>query len=199
MSSRREFIRKTALGTAAVSFGGILPGFSAKSYKNIVGSNEKIKIGAIGVNARGNALAEGFAKEEGCEIAYVCDVDRHAMEKCINNVMKIAGIRAQGEKDLRRLLEKSDIGFIPDDTRNPSEKLDAFHFSNFLNGIRKNTPLYADINIGATSTTLALLGNIAQRTNSVLKIDPSNGHIIDNPEAMKLWDREYEKGWEMKL
>jgi hypothetical protein len=33
----------------------------------------------------------------------------------------------------------------------------------------------------------------------VLHIDPSNGHIMNDPEANKLWSREYEKGWEPKV
>ena len=65
MTTRREFIKNVAIGTAAVSVGGVLPGFSAKSYHNIVGANEKIRMGAIGVNARGNALSGGFALEKG--------------------------------------------------------------------------------------------------------------------------------------
>ena len=88
MTIRKEFIKKEAIGTTLVSIGGILPGFSAKSYKNIVGANDKIRIGAIGVNSRGNALSSGFAVEKGCEISYVCDVDKRAMEKCIANVKK---------------------------------------------------------------------------------------------------------------
>ncbi|WP_257668343.1 twin-arginine translocation signal domain-containing protein [Parapedobacter tibetensis] len=31
-NSRRDFIKKTAIGAAALSFGGVLSGFSAKSY-----------------------------------------------------------------------------------------------------------------------------------------------------------------------
>ncbi len=101
MTTRRDFIRNVAIGTAAVSVGGVLPSFSAKSYRNIVGANDRIRMGAIGVNARGNALAGGFAREKGCEIAYVCDVDKRAMEKCIANVEKIGGNRASGGKDIR--------------------------------------------------------------------------------------------------
>lgn len=112
MTTRREFIKNVAIGTAAVSVGGVLPGFSAKSYNNIVGANDRIKMGAIGVNARGNALAGGFAKENGCEIAYVCDVDKRAMEKCIANVTKIAGNTPAEEKDIRRLLEKKDLDAV---------------------------------------------------------------------------------------
>ena len=105
MTSRRDFIKKMAAGTAALSVGGVLPGFSAKSYNNIVGSNEKIKLAAIGVNSRGNALAGGFAREKGCEISHVCDVDTRAITKCVTNIQKIAGNTPIGEKDIRKLLE----------------------------------------------------------------------------------------------
>jgi hypothetical protein len=32
-----------------------------------------------------------------------------------------------------------------------------------------------------------------------MNIDSSTGHIIDDTEAMKFWNREYEKGWEPTL
>ena len=62
MTTRRNFIKKVSIGTAAASVGGVLPGFSAKSYNNIVGANDIIRMAAIGVNSRGNALAGGFAR-----------------------------------------------------------------------------------------------------------------------------------------
>ena len=49
------------------------------------------------------------------------------------------------------------------------------------------------------SILLCHLANIAQRTGATLHCDPVNGHILNNDEAMKLWKRSYEKGWEPKL
>jgi hypothetical protein len=44
------------------------------------------------------------------------------------------------------------------------------------------------------------IGNMAYRTNTVVKCDPKTGKILDNAEAMKLWGREsYRKGWEVKI
>jgi hypothetical protein len=40
------------------------------------------------------------------------------------------------------------------------------------------------------------LGNIAFRTGRALNIDPTNGRILNDKDAMKLWGRTYEKGWE---
>ena len=43
------------------------------------------------------------------------------------------------------------------------------------------------------------LGNISWRLGRDLKINPANGHILDDKEAQKLWGREYHKGWEPKV
>ena len=42
------------------------------------------------------------------------------------------------------------------------------------------------------------LGNIAWRVGRELHIDPVNGHIKNDRDAMKLWQRQYERGWEPK-
>ena len=43
--------------------------------------------------------------------------------------------------------------------------------------------------------TAAHLGNNPWRTGCVLKCDPATGRVIDDAEAMKLWEREYAPGW----
>jgi hypothetical protein len=54
---------------------------------------------------------------------------------------------------------------------------------------------------GQKSTMMCHLGNMAYRTNTVVKCDPKTGKILDNPEALKLWGREggYRKGWDVKI
>lgn len=112
MTTRRDFIKKAAASTAALTLGGVLPEFSAKSYANIVGANEKIRMGAIGVNSRGMALATNFAKQPQCEVTYICDVDSRAVTKCIDAVNKAVGYTPKGEKDIRKMLEKKDVDAV---------------------------------------------------------------------------------------
>ncbi|RAJ10765.1 secreted protein [Chitinophaga skermanii] len=79
------------------------------------------------------------------------------------------------------------------------EQSDAIHIQNFLDTIRGNAKLNSEIAEGHKSTMLCHLGNIAQRSNSILQCDPKNGHILNNKEAAaKYWGRTYEKGWEPK-
>lgn len=75
------------------------------------------------------------------------------------------------------------------------------HAQNFVDAIRNNEPLNlnAEIEIGNKSTLLCHLGNIAHRTGRTLQCDTSNGHIIDDKDAMTHWGRDYEPGWEPKV
>jgi len=94
---------------------------------------------------------------------------------------------------------KDDFKVDARDRANPAQNLDALHIQNFFGAIASGEKLAADIDSGHKSTLLVQLGNIAQRVGSSLDIDPKNGHILNNKKAERLWSREYEKGWEMKL
>ena len=95
--------------------------------------------------------------------------------------------------------EKSDQPTDVVNTVGPGLQFDIHHLANFIETIRGNQKLNSEIAVGYTSTVYPLLGNIAYRTQHELTIDPSNGHILNDPEAMKYWDREYEPGWTPKV
>ena len=84
-------------------------------------------------------------------------------------------------------------------TMGMGEKLDSIILENFVESIRGKAKLTAPITEGQKSTLLPQLGNIAYRTGRTLTCDPANGHILHDKDAMKLWARTYEKGWEMTL
>ncbi len=77
--------------------------------------------------------------------------------------------------------------------------LDNLHFTSFIEAVRGERKVISNIEEGHKSVMLCHLANIAQRTGRTLYCDPSNGHILNDPGAMKLWKREYEKGWEPKV
>lgn len=114
MTTRRQFIKNVAVGTSALSIGGILPGFSAYSYRNIVGSSDRIRIAGIGVNARGNGLTRGFSneKDNGCIVTDICDVDTRAIAKGIKTVQETAGNKPKGHVDIRKMLESKNFDAV---------------------------------------------------------------------------------------
>lgn len=74
--------------------------------------------------------------------------------------------------------------------------MSTLHVQNFFQAIRGKERQRSPIDEGAISSLLCHLANISYRTGDVLACDPSNGHITNSPAGMKLWRREYEKGWE---
>jgi predicted dehydrogenase len=110
--TRRAFIKKTIAGTTVMSFGGILGGFSPKSYGNIIGANERIKVSVMGVNSRGNALAQNFAMQPNAEVLHICDVDSIAAERCIEAVSKIQTNCPKATPDFRKSLEDKDVDVL---------------------------------------------------------------------------------------
>lgn len=81
----------------------------------------------------------------------------------------------------------------------PNVGMDALHVADFLDAIKNNRRPNCDVESGYKSTVAMLLSNISWRVGRDLKINPENGHILDDKEAEKLWGREYEKGWEPKV
>jgi predicted dehydrogenase len=108
-NSRRGFIKKSVGSLAAISVGGVLPAFSAKSYANIVNANNKIVVSMMGVNSRGKALAKNFARQENCEVAHICDVDSRAITACAEAIKDRQTRIPTGFVDFRKSLESKDI------------------------------------------------------------------------------------------
>jgi predicted dehydrogenase len=94
---------------------------------------------------------------------------------------------------------KSEVEADPTNPVSASGNLDLYHFENFIKTIRGEAKLTGAVDEAAKSVLLCHLANIAQRTGETLHCDPSNGHILHNKDAEKLWGRSYEKGWEPKV
>ena len=71
MVTRREF-----LDGLAVSAAGLALGATAKSYAQIIGSNNRLNFAVIGLNSRGYAhLGSLKVNKSAARITHVCDVD----------------------------------------------------------------------------------------------------------------------------
>jgi len=72
------------------------------------------------------------------------------------------------------------------------------HVENFINAVRGKAKVTAPLSDGIFSMAMVHYSNIAYRIGKGFDIDDSNGKMKDK-DAMKLWGREYEKGWEPKI
>ena len=72
------------------------------------------------------------------------------------------------------------------------------HVINFFDAIRGKSKLTAPIGDASISNAMVHYANVAYRIGKGFDIDDKTGRMFDR-EAMKLWSREYEPGWELTL
>ncbi|MCK5440756.1 MAG: Gfo/Idh/MocA family oxidoreductase [Maribacter sp.] len=109
LKSRRNFIKKSSMAFVA---GSILPQFDAKSYERILGSNNRINVSVMGVNSRGNALAQNFAHQDNCNVIHVCDVDSRAIAKCLTALKERQTMEAKPYSDFRKSITSNDVDVL---------------------------------------------------------------------------------------
>ena len=71
-TSRRNFIKKSALMAASVPFAST---FAYSSTNSILGAGDTVNVGVVGLNSRGNALLNTVLRLENTNVVALCDVD----------------------------------------------------------------------------------------------------------------------------
>jgi len=108
---RRKFIKKSSVLTAGATILPLIPG-TAKSASRIIGANEKVTVGAIGINGMGMADLRTFLRQDGVECAALCDVDRNVLEKRATETAELQGKKPDMYGDYRELIARKDIDVV---------------------------------------------------------------------------------------
>jgi predicted dehydrogenase len=99
-------------------------GLTALSYSRVLGANDRVRTGHIGVGNRGTELLRGFMEEKDVQITALCDVYKPFLERDPTKIQVPAYgrfINEMGEKflnpvdryeDFRRVLERKDIDAV---------------------------------------------------------------------------------------
>jgi predicted dehydrogenase len=96
---RRDFIKR---GVATV-------GAAAAAGANILGANDRVRVGAIGPGRQGRGVMKTFMRNADVQIVALCDVFRPQMDFAINDA-KLEGVDTYG--DFRRMLDRKDIDAV---------------------------------------------------------------------------------------
>ena len=108
MLTRREFIDTLATGTAGLAIAS-----TAKSYGQILGSNDRLNFAVIGLHSRAYAhLSALKANKASARIAYVCDVDTNTMKKFATETEKEMGEAPKTDQDFRNILKNKEVDAI---------------------------------------------------------------------------------------
>ncbi len=74
-----------------------------------------------------------------------------------------------------------------------------YHFENWAAAIREDQKLNSPLEVGQKTVLIQHLANISQKLGRSLNINPANGRVIGDSEAMSMWRRSYEPGWEPRI
>jgi predicted dehydrogenase len=113
MVKRRDFIRKSLIGTAGITIGGM--GFDTKSYAYITGANERINVAVIGLRSRGEAHILSFCAlkdNKNVRITALCDADEQFFNSRAKLVTDTFGIAPKLEWDMRKIFDDKDIHVV---------------------------------------------------------------------------------------
>ncbi|MGC9034272.1 MAG: Gfo/Idh/MocA family protein [Verrucomicrobiia bacterium] len=98
--TRRNFIRTTAITAATIAW-------TARSYSQIAGSNEAIRVAVVGFKGRGGDHIAGLRKIPGVRITALCDVDKDVLAA---GAQKIPDVETY--TDIRKMLESKNIDAV---------------------------------------------------------------------------------------
>jgi predicted dehydrogenase len=107
--SRRGFLQTSAAVAAASTL-------SASSYASVLGANDRIKIGIVGVGTRGAQLMNPLVEwsqsgTHNIQMTRVSEVYTKRLDRGLDKVAK-AGGKAEGARDYRQVLDSKDVDLV---------------------------------------------------------------------------------------
>ena len=89
-------------GAAALSIGA----------RRILGANDRVRVGLIGLGGRGNAHLGSYLQIPGSQLAAICDVNQAARERANARITKAGQDKAVEFSDMRKLFDSKDIDAV---------------------------------------------------------------------------------------
>ncbi len=107
--NRRSFLQ-TSLAGGLATF--VISG--TKSSGNVLGANDRVRVGVAGVNGRGSGHLSELCglKDKGVEVAYVIDPHQGTWDRAVKSVNDKSGYTPKAVTDIRAALEDSSLNGI---------------------------------------------------------------------------------------
>ncbi|MEO2128696.1 MAG: Gfo/Idh/MocA family oxidoreductase [Christiangramia sp.] len=113
MTSRRDFITKTLLGSAAMIAGSSVMGMTASSYRNIIGSNDRLNVAIAGLGRRLGGYYEPISlKSSNVRLAYLCDVMKSQRERALAEFATRIDYSPKLENDIRKVIDDKNVDIL---------------------------------------------------------------------------------------
>lgn len=114
-NSRRKFIKKTAIASGAITL-GMTSSLSAKSYRNILGANDRVRVGIVGFSNRAkSSLIPSFMAHQKAlnfELIGVSDIWNRRREEGAAFLKEKTGNKIKKWRNNEEMYERNDIDAV---------------------------------------------------------------------------------------
>ncbi len=113
MTNRRDFIKKSALGTAGIAIGGMA--FGRSSYNRIIGSNNRMNVAVIGIRSQGGTHIKSFCELKdpmNVRIKTLCDADEQFFAPNLKTIQDMGCEKPGTEWDMRKVFDDKEIDAV---------------------------------------------------------------------------------------
>ena len=81
MGTRRQFVKQSSLGAAAMGASMVLPTELLASIRKTISPNDKIQVGLIGCKGMGFSDLSSMLQNSEVEVVALCDVDENVLRE----------------------------------------------------------------------------------------------------------------------
>src|SRR5712671_6699327 len=132
--SRREFTKTLAVAGATTALGSL----------RVLGANERVRLGFVGLGNRGDQVLDAFLKHPDCEVAATCDL----YQPYLDFASKKVGNQPKQFQDYRKLLEQKDLDGVVICTPDHWHALQTIHACQAGKDVYVEKPLSLRVNEG---------------------------------------------------
>lgn len=149
MLSRRQFTTVSAATS-----------LSALSASRVLGANERVRVGFIGVGNRGDQVLDGFLAHKDAEVVDVCDIYAPYTEFAAKKI----GTSPRQSRDYRELLDRKDIDAVAVNTP------DHWHALMAIQACAAGKDVYVEKPLGLVVKEGRAICNAAEKHNRVVQV-----------------------------
>ena len=148
--SRREFGKTVAAAGVATALSG----------SRVLGANDRVRLGFIGVGNRGDQVLDAFLPHKDMEIVAICDI----YEPYVDFAAKKSGGQPAQLKDYRRILDRKDVDAVVISTP------DHWHALQMIQACDAGKDVYVEKPLSLVVTEGRAMVNAARRANRVVQV-----------------------------
>ncbi len=174
--SRRKFIKASSKGIIGLSMLNSFPLELIAQSRQIVGPNDRIRVGLIGCKGMGFANLRSMLKISEIEVAALCDVDDGVLDQRVAELVEAGLKKPEIFKDYRKLLDKKDIDVVIVGTP------DHWHCLQLADAIQAGKDVYCEKPVANSIQECDLMLKAVNQSDRVVQVGQwqrSQPHFVD--------------------